>query len=64
MRCDGRRFSDCALIADHDDAGRDSGSRLQRIARGPDEFAHLCDKIECRVHGAFSVILVRLGVAE
>jgi hypothetical protein len=64
MKSKSQGFSNRALVGDYNQAGSNSGLHLHRIAGGPYELADLCRDIECRVHGAFGIILVRLGISE
>src|ERR1700693_3265000 len=64
MRSDGRRLPYHVLVGHNDQASCNSSSYLQRLAGGPCGFAHLSYKIERRMHGAFGIILVSLGITE
>ena len=58
------RFPRSDQVADHDQPGRDSNPNLQRRALRCDELRHRVDQREPGLHGALSVMLVCLGVAE
>src|SRR5262249_22110912 len=66
-------FSDGGLLlrqalangfADHDGPCRDGDSDLQGLARRQDELSNLCHQVQACPHGAFSLILMGLRVAE
>jgi len=51
-------------VTDDDHAGCNSNPHLQRLPGRKQELADLRHEIEPSPHGAFSIVLVRLGVAE
>src|SRR5262249_22998487 len=53
-----------AGVADDDHAGCNSNPHLQRLPGRKQELTDLRHEIEPNPHGAFSIVFVRLGVAE
>ena len=51
-------------VTDDDHAGCNSNPHLQRLPGRKQELTDLRHEIEPNPHGAFSIVLVRLGVAE